>query len=164
MTIPEYAFLSGVMDEAIEHCIRHVAAGGLPFVGVVIDQSGEVISEFGVNQVRETSDQTAHAEIVAMRDAMIKTGRDDLTGTVLLATGEPCGLCYRFALDHGVDAIYIAVDRDTAAAWGFDYRGSYRPLGITDRTRSALYRSMPSKHGEKPFLLYREALTGQTRR
>lgn len=164
MTVPEQAVLRKIMDDAVQHCIRHVDAGGLPFVGVVVDRTGAVISEFGVNRVRETLDQTAHAEIIAMRDAMTAQSRDDLTGTVLLATGEPCGLCYRFALDRGVDAIYVAVDRAAAAAWGFDYRGSYHPLGITDQMRSTLYHSLSSEHGDKPFLLYRETLTNQRHR
>lgn len=141
------------MEEAVEECIRHVNAGGLPFVGVVVDASG-VISEYGVNQVQETSDPWAHAEIVAMRDAMASQGRDNLAGTTLLATGEPCGLCYRFAIDHQVAAIYVAVDRDAVAERGFDYRASYSALGITDAQRSELLHHLPAEHGTEPFTRY----------
>ncbi|MGI5268069.1 DsbA family protein [Nonomuraea sp. CA-218870] len=79
------------LDHA-EACIAHVAARGLPFVGVLVDATGKMISEVGVNRATETGDPTAHAEVVAMRDAMTTHGLDTLTGTVLLATGEPCGL------------------------------------------------------------------------
>lgn len=161
MTVPE-AVLRDVMEEAVEHCIQHVTDGGLPFVGVVVDAAG-AISEFGVNRVRETLDPTAHAEIVAMRGAMASYDRDNLTGTVLLATGEPCGLCYRFALDHGVEAIYVAVDRDAAAAWGFDYRSSYQAFEITNQMRSDIYHSLTSVNGDQPFRLYRDNITGQRR-
>lgn len=142
-----------VMDEAVEKCVEHVEAGGLPFVGVLVDDTG-VISSFGVNRVRETRDPSAHAEIVAMREVLNTTQRDDLSGTTLVATGEPCGLCYRFALDHGVDATYVAIDRDAAADWGFDYRASYPALGITDGLRSTAFNHLPSQYGNEPFARY----------
>lgn len=149
------AELQDVMDEAVERCIEHVDTGGLPFIGVLVDETG-VISEFGVNRVSETLDLSAHAEIVAMRDAMATQDSDNLTGAALLATGEPCGLCYRFALDHGVDAIYAAIDRDAAAEWGFDYRSSYPSLGITEQMRSGVFHSLTSERGAEPFIRYRE--------
>lgn len=142
-----------VMEEAVARCVAHVEAGGLPFVGVVIDDK-RVISTFGVNQVRQTRDPTAHAEIVAMRDAMSAQGRPDLTGAVLLATGEPCGLCYRFAIDHGIETIHVAVDRDAVAEWGFDYRPSYSPTGISDERRAGIYQPLPVEHGYEPFIRY----------
>ncbi|MCM1011797.1 deaminase [Brevibacterium sp. XM4083] len=145
--------LAEVMDQAVERCVEHVEAGGLPFVGVVIDDSG-IISGFGVNRVRETRDPNAHAEIVAMREVLEEDGREDLSGTTLLATGEPCGLCYRFALDHGIEAICVAVDRDVVARWGFDYRASYPSLGITDGLRSAVFNHLPTERGNEPFSRY----------
>lgn len=147
------ATLAEVMDEAVEKCVEHVEAGGLPFVGVLVDDTG-IISDFGVNRVRETRDPSAHAEIVAMREVLNANEREDLSGTTLLATGEPCGLCYRFAIDHGVDAIYVAVDRDAAAEWGFDYRTSYPSLGITDGLRSTLFNHLPTERGNEPFSRY----------
>lgn len=145
--------LRAVMEEAVEECITHVDGGGLPFVGVVIDRTG-VISAYGVNRVRETGDLSAHAEIVAMRDAMDSHGRENLAGTSLLATGEPCGLCYRFAFDHQVDAVYVAADRDAVADWGFDYRTSYPALGISDEQRAGLLHHLPVERGMEPFSRY----------
>lgn len=144
--------LQTVMADAVDTCIEHVGTGGLPFVGVVVDDSGDVISQFGVNRVQETGDPMAHAEIEAMRDAMAARGLDTLAGTVLLATGEPCGLCYRFAITHGVGAIHVAVDRDEVARLGFDYLASYPALGISDEARGALFRPLPAKRGTKPFI------------
>lgn len=141
------------MGQAVERCVEHVEAGGLPFVGVLVDETG-IISDFGVNRVRETRDPSTHAEIVAMREVLNAGGREDLSGTTLLATGEPCGLCYRFAIDHDVDAIYVAIDRDTAAGWGFDYRSSYPSLGITDALRSTVFNHLPIERGNEPFSRY----------
>ncbi|AXR74458.1 MULTISPECIES: nucleoside deaminase [Auritidibacter] len=151
-TIPPDVLIQA-MNEAVVVGVEHVEAGGLPFVGVLVDNSG-VISDFGVNRVRETRDPTAHAEIVAMREVLNSDDRDDLSGTTLVATGEPCGLCYRFAIDQGVDAIYVAVDRDAVAEWGFDYRTSYLSLGITDELRSTVFNSFPAERGNEPFARY----------
>ncbi|OLT42453.1 cytosine deaminase [Saccharomonospora sp. CUA-673] len=148
------AALSEVMHRAVDACIAHVDAGGLPFVGVLVDHSGGVVSEFGTNQVAARHDPTAHAEIVAMRDALARRGSADLTGTTLLATGEPCGLCYRHALDHGITEIHVAVDRDQVAALGFDYRPSYAAHGITDERRAALLHPLRVPHGHRPFTRY----------
>lgn len=148
------AALSAVMTQAVDACTAHVDAGGLPFVGVVVNTHGEVISGFGVNRVAETGDQMAHAEVVAMRDAMTCHGLDTLDGCVLLATGEPCGLCYRYAIDHGIERIYVAIDRDEVAGLGFDYRASYPAFGITDTTRDGLLRPLAVEHGTEPFTRY----------
>ncbi|WP_285729035.1 deaminase [Nocardiopsis sp. ATB16-24] len=141
------------MEQAVEACITHVDRGGIPFVGVVVDDTG-VISEFGVNKVRETGDHSAHAEIVAMRDAMASRGSKNLSGTSLLATGEPCGLCYRFAIEQQVDAVYVAVDRDVVAEWGFDYRVSYPALGISDDKLEGFAHRLPVDRGMEPFSRY----------
>jgi guanine deaminase len=156
------AGMRAVMEEAVEKCLTHVNSGGLPFVGVVLDDTGP-ISEYGVNQVRETGDLSAHAEIVAMRDAMSSHGLESLTGTTLLATGEPCGLCYRFALEHKVDAVYVAVDREVVAEWGFDYRTSYRRLGISDDKRVDLLHYLPVPRGTEPFAKYLQIHTSNGR-
>lgn len=146
--------LETVMRDAVEACIAHVEAGGLPFVGVVVNADGEVISKFGVNRVRETRDPYAHAEIVAIREAMASQGSESLKGATLLATGEPCGLCYRFANEHGIQSIYVAADRDQVAELGFDYRASYTALGITDHQRNGLLHHLPVDRAHEPFTRY----------
>ena len=146
--------LASVMEQAVDACTAHVDAGGLPFVGVLVGAEGEVASGFGVNRVVETGDPKAHAEVVAMRDAMTRHGLDSLAGYTLLATGEPCGLCYRYAIDHGVDTIYVALDRDEVAALGFDYRASYPAFGISDAQRESLFRPLAVEHGVEPFTHY----------
>lgn len=153
MTTPEDQRHS-LMVEAVEACISHVRNGGLPFVGVLTDYRGQRISGFGVNRVAETGDPTAHAEIVAMREAESLHGPGALDGATLLATGEPCGLCYHNAIAHGVSRIYVAVDRDAVAAHGFDYRASYRNFGITDSRRTELSHPLPVDRGTEPFTLF----------
>lgn len=93
-------------------------------------------------------------DVVAMRDAITTHSLDTLAGTMLLATGEPCGLCYRSAIDHGIDTVYVAVDRDEVADLGFDYRASYPGFGITDTRRSELIRLLAVDRGIDPFTHY----------
>lgn len=139
-----------LMEEAVEFGVRHVESGGLPFVGVILGKDGYT-STPGVNLVHQTGDPSAHAEIVAMRTAMRDQGCSDLSGTWLLATGEPCGLCYRFALDTGVDRIYVAVDSDIVAGQGFDYRGSYAAYGIDGTRLEGTVHRVPVERGLEPF-------------
>ncbi|MCQ4119709.1 nucleoside deaminase [Rhodococcus tibetensis] len=144
-----------LMAEAVDFSVRHVEAGGLPFVGLLVADDGSV-SDPGVNLVRETGDPSAHAEIVAMRHVLQERGLTSLKGMTLLATGEPCALCYRFAAEHGVDAVHFAVDRTTVARWGFDYRSSYDALG-TDRLLIAQGAQLVTvDRGLEPFARFLE--------
>ncbi|MCI2266023.1 deaminase [Sediminivirga luteola] len=147
--------LEVLMEDAVAHCIDHVEAGGIPFVGVLADNHGYV-SAPGVNLVHQTRDPSAHAEIVAMRQALRDLDRTDLKGVSLLATGEPCGLCYRFALQQGISQIYVAVDAGTTAQLGFDYRKSYQALRIDHSDLRGLVTALPVKNGLEPFTRYLE--------
>lgn len=142
--------LVALMEKAVEFSLRHVESGGLPFVGVLLNQDGYV-SRYGVNEVERTGDPTAHAEIVAMRSATRDRQTHDLRGTWLLATGEPCGLCYRFALDHHVERVYVAVASETVAEHGFDYRGSYPAFQIDHSHLTGVVHQLPVARGLEPF-------------
>lgn len=144
------AELVALMEDAVEFSIRHVESGGLPFVGVLIDEN-RYVSRHGINEVHRTGDPTAHAEIVAMRSAMSDRGLSNLRGTWLLATGEPCGLCYRFAIDHRVERLYVAVDSDTVAEQGFDYRGSYPAFHIDRSQLTSIVHRLPVARRLEPF-------------
>lgn len=143
-----------LMTRAVDFCTAHVEAGGLPFVGVVVNADGVAISGFGVNRVAETGDPMAHAEVVAIREAMAGSDLTTLAGCTLLATGEPCGLCYRYAIERGIDAILVAIDRDEVAGFGFDYRASYAAFGITEAQRADLFHPLRVAHGDTPFTRY----------
>ncbi|MFC7343236.1 deaminase [Saccharopolyspora griseoalba] len=142
--------LESLMADAVEVGVRHVESGGLPFVGRLVADDGWV-SEPGVNLVRETGDLTAHAEIVAIREAVETRGPSSLEGATLLATGEPCALCYRFAAAHSIAAVCFAVDRDTAAEWGFDYRAGYE---MTRLPLAATAEHLAVPRGLVPFTRY----------
>ena len=69
------------------------AAGETPVGAIVIDPAtGEVLGR-GANSPIGRSDPTAHAEILALREAAARTGNYRLTGLELVATLEPCAMC-----------------------------------------------------------------------
>lgn len=109
-----------VAREGVEH-----DAGG-PF-GCVIVKDGGVVGE-GYNQVTSSNDPTAHAEIVAIRDACRKLGTFQLTGCAVYTSCEPCPMCLGAIYWSRPDAIFFAGTREDAAAAGFDDELFYQEL------------------------------------
>lgn len=79
------------MRRALDLAARAAAAGEVP-VGAVVVKDGEIIGE-GNNLTRTGRDPTAHAEIVAIREAAEAIGDERLTGCDLYVTLEPCPMC-----------------------------------------------------------------------
>jgi tRNA(adenine34) deaminase len=82
---------NGYMRRALELASQGEKTGEVP-VGAVVVLNGEIIGE-GYNRPITTSDPTAHAEIVAMRDASRRLGNYRLTDADLYVTLEPCPMC-----------------------------------------------------------------------
>lgn len=114
-------------ESAIDLAISNVKAGGLPFSAVIINQNGDVVGK-GVNQVAEHLDCTAHAEIQAIRDASRNDKSVSLKGTTLIASGEPCALCYMAIRMAGITKVRILSDRYEAEKNGFNYLWTYQYL------------------------------------
>src|ERR1700722_11076986 len=83
--------LTELMDSAIEEACRARDAGQLP-IGAVVWLDGALVGR-GFNQPISSGDPTAHAEIVAIRDAARRTGNYRLVGATLCVTIEPCLMC-----------------------------------------------------------------------
>jgi guanine deaminase len=107
------------MREAIRLARESMADGkGGPF-GAVIVKKGEIIGR-GMNRVVRDADPTAHAEMVAIRDACKKLATHTLAGCVIYCTCEPCPMCLGAIYWARLDRIYYACMRDDAASAGFD--------------------------------------------
>jgi guanine deaminase len=122
------------LREAIRLSREHMQAGdGGPFGSVVV-RDGEIIAR-GWNSVTTTNDPTAHAEIVAIRDACRHLGTFSLAGCVLYASCEPCPMCLSAAYWARVDRLVFAASRNDAALAGFDDEWLYQelPLRIDQR-------------------------------
>lgn len=147
-----------LMEEAVAFSMDHVGSGGIPFSALVVDRDGAVLGR-GVNRVQRLRDPTAHAEVEAMRDACRAHGTTRLTDATLLASGEPCAMCYVSALSAGISRIFYAVDRDEAAAHGFDYRGGYGIFADDPRTwRAPAVGRLAVPDRLRPFMAYRSRL------
>jgi guanine deaminase len=108
-------------------------AGG-PF-GAVVVKDGRIVGE-GRNDVLATNDPTAHAEIVAIRDAARRLGTFDLTGCEIYTSCEPCPMCLGAVLWARIGRLYYANDRDDAKAIGFDDDAFYREVTLPPERRS----------------------------
>jgi guanine deaminase len=115
---------AGFMRHAIELSRAKMRAGeGGPF-GAVVVHDGRIIGE-GWNRVLATRDPTAHAEIVAIREACQRLGRFSLEGAEIYATAEPCPMCLGAILWARIEKLYYGNTRTEAAAIGFDDAAFY---------------------------------------
>lgn len=91
---------------------------GGPF-GAVVVHGGAIVGR-GNNRVLTDLDPTAHAEVVAIREACRTLGRFSLEGCILVSTCEPCPMCLAATHWARLDHVHYAATRDDAAAAGFD--------------------------------------------
>ncbi|MER5998161.1 tRNA adenosine(34) deaminase TadA [Nonomuraea angiospora] len=123
--------------------------GEIPVGAVVLDALGEVLSAAG-NDRESSADPTAHAEVLALRQAAVRRGQWRLAGCTLVVTLEPCTMCAGAAVLARVDRIvYGAVDEKGGAVgslWDVvrDRRLNHRPevvMGVlADECSSVLKR------------------------
>lgn len=108
------------MRRALELAEEAAVAGDVAVGAVVRDAAGTVIGQ-GRNLREAGHDPTAHAEIVAMREAAASLGRWNLTGCTLVVTLEPCLMCAGAALQARVDRVVFGAWDDKAGAAGSLY-------------------------------------------
>ncbi len=91
---------------------------GGPFGAVIVDQEGKIISK-GNNKVISSKDPTAHAEILAIREASKKLNTYDLSECTLYTSCEPCPMCLSAIIWANIKNVYYACNRKDAASIGF---------------------------------------------
>jgi tRNA(Arg) A34 adenosine deaminase TadA len=101
---------------------------GGPF-GAVVVMDGKIIGKGG-NRVLEQNDPTAHAEIMAIREACKNINRIDLTGSVLYTTCEPCPMCFSAIYWANVQTVYFTMTRMDAGSMGFRDNHLYEELNV----------------------------------
>ena len=123
------------MRRAIELSLENVKSErGGPFAAVVV-RGGEIIAE-GTNQVTAMKDPSAHAEILAVRDACRKLQDFQLTGCEIYSSCEPCPMCLGLIYWARPERIFYATTAEDAAAIGFDDSRIYRELKAPREARS----------------------------
>ena len=122
------------MQMAIELSVTNIDEGGGPF-GAVIVKDGRVVAT-GANRVVPTNDPTAHAEVMAIRNACRELNTFDLSGCTVYASCEPCPMCLSAIYWAGISRIcYVNTKRD-AAAISFDDSFIYDQLELKYDERS----------------------------
>jgi guanine deaminase len=115
------------MREAIQLSLSNIqTCKGGPF-GAVIVKDGRIIAR-GANNVTSSNDPTAHAEVVAIRQACEKLQTFQLTGCEIYASCEPCPMCLGAIYWARLDKLYYANTKYDAAAINFDDKFIYEEL------------------------------------
>jgi tRNA(adenine34) deaminase len=110
-------FDAACMRAALHQAALAEEAGEVP-VGAVIAADGEIVAR-GHNRVISDNDPSAHAEIVALREAGARAGNYRLPGTTLFVTLEPCAMCVGAMIHARVQRlVYAASDPKTGALGG----------------------------------------------
>jgi guanine deaminase len=115
------------MARAIQLSIENVRSGrGGPF-GAVVVKNGEIVAE-AVNCVTEINDPTAHAEVVAIREACRKLTFFELKGCEIYTSCEPCPMCLGAIYWARPDRVFFGNTAEDAARVGFDDSFIYKEI------------------------------------
>jgi tRNA(Arg) A34 adenosine deaminase TadA len=126
------------MKKAIELSEDNMKANkGGPFGAVIVKDN--LVVGMGFNKVTSTNDPTAHAEVVAIRNACKKLDTFDLSGCTIYTSTEPCPMCLSAIYWARIDKIYYGNTRKDAANIGFDDDHIYSEI-----PKKADERSIPS--------------------
>lgn len=104
------------MEAALTEARKAAEAGEVP-IGAVAVRDGGIIGN-GQNRVLRDNDPTAHAEIVALREAAAALGNYRLNGCTLYVTLEPCAMCAGAMIHARIDRLVYAADDPKAGAAG----------------------------------------------
>ncbi|MFT4204818.1 MAG: nucleoside deaminase [Chitinophagaceae bacterium] len=149
------------MQEAVALSREHMQKGeGGPF-GCVIVKDGSVVGR-GWNSVLATHDPTAHAEVMAIRDACQRLGTFQLAGCDLYTSCEPCPMCLGAIYWARPDRVFYANDKTDAAHIGFDDSFIYDELRLPMAQRKIPMIALDKKEALKVFQLW-DSKTDKTR-
>ena len=128
--------------------------GGGPFAAVIV-KDGRVVAE-GVNRVTTPNDPTAHAEVVAIREACQKLGDFQLAGCDLYTTCEPCPMCLGAIYWARPARVFYACLATDAAAAGFDDAFIYEELKQTHPERRLPMQQLLREESLEIFSLWKQ--------
>ncbi len=116
-----------IMRQAIRLAMENIDKGyGGPFACIIV-KNGQIVAE-GTNRVTSLNDPTAHAEIVAIRNACSVLQSFQLDGCEIYCSSEPCPMCLGAIYWTRPAAIYFGTCREDAAKIGFDDKFIYEEI------------------------------------
>ncbi|MDF2157473.1 nucleoside deaminase [Algoriphagus sp. CAU 1675] len=142
------------MQMAIDLGKEGMEAGkGGPF-GCVIVKDGKVIGK-GCNNVLKTNDPTAHAEVVAIREACKTLGNFQLDNCEIYASCEPCPMCLGAIFWARPARVFYAGTKEDAADAGFDDEFIYREIELNPSDRKIPMLTMMREEAQKVFEIWK---------
>jgi tRNA(Arg) A34 adenosine deaminase TadA len=143
------------MARAIQLAVENVRSGqGGPF-GAVIVNDGNIVAE-GANQVTATNDPTAHAEVMAIRQACRKLGLFELKGCELYTSCEPCPMCLGAIYWTRLSRVYYGSRAADASQAGFDDSFIYREIAQPHPEREIPMVQMMREEAQAAFRAWQE--------
>jgi tRNA(Arg) A34 adenosine deaminase TadA len=143
------------MRRAIALSLENVRSGrGGPF-GAVVVHNGRIIAE-GTNRVTSTNDPTAHAEIVAIREACRVLGTFQLAGCNIYTSCEPCPMCLGALYWARPARIFYAGTALDAASAGFDDSFIYKELLLPYNQRTIPMTQLLREEAQAAFRVWKE--------
>ena len=144
------------MREAIRLSMENVQSGnGGPF-GTVIVKNGKIIAT-GVNEVTKSNDPTAHAEMIAIRNACEKLNSFQLDGCDIYCSYEPCPMCLGAIYWARPKSIYFANSKKDAAEINFDDNFIYQEIKLPIHERKLTITQLLRDEAQSVFLQWQES-------
>ena len=140
------------MLRAIELSKKNIDNGGGPF-GCVIVKDNMIIAE-GYNQVTNSNDPTAHAEIVSIRKACKILKTFNLSEVELFTSCEPCPMCLSAIYWARINRVYYGNSRKDAALIDFDDEYIYKELKLDIHQRKIHMSQINNKEALRVFDLW----------
>ncbi|MGB3024289.1 nucleoside deaminase [Paradevosia shaoguanensis] len=138
------------LRQAIELAFANLERGGRPF-GAVVVRDGVVIAT-GVNDVVESHDPTAHAELLAIRAASQVLGSPSLAGCSVYASGHPCPMCLAAMRLAGVESVSYAYSNEDGEPFGLSTAAVYADLAKPFAEQSMKITHDPVRLDTRPAL------------
>jgi guanine deaminase len=140
---------NSLIRQAIQMAVANVRRDGGPFAALVV-KDGVVIAT-GTNQVTRDNDPTAHAEIVAIREACRVLGGFQLSGCDMYASCEPCPMCLGAIYWARPSRVFFAATHQEAAAAGFDDSFIYQQIAVPHAQRTIPMIHLTDELRTQPF-------------
>jgi guanine deaminase len=141
------------LQQTVELAMENVRLGnGGPFAAIVVKQN-RIIAR-GTNVVTSSNDPTAHAEIVAIRNACRTLNSFQLDDCTLYSSCEPCPMCLGAVYWSRVKRLVFAADKNQAAEAGFDDAFIYREIVLPYSQRSLITEQITGQSDNDPFDLW----------
>lgn len=138
------------LRRAIELAKEHSFTGDKGPFGAVVVLDNKIIGE-GWNQVVESKDPSAHAEVVAIRNACKNINSYDLQNAVMYTSCEPCPMCLAAVYWSRIEKIYYACSRYDAADAGFDDKVIYDEFVVSEEEKKLKLFHLLHEEGREVF-------------